>query len=121
MAVLDKAAILADLETAMADTEEAITYKRCTGTTFDATTGASTPTYSSTVTVAMKGVATMRQIEFSGGRLEVGDVTFRIRSNLLAAEPVDDDQIVYEGDTFQVVLLVTKALGALYRVYARKV
>lgn len=115
-----KTNLAADFSVFTGDLSVAITYKRQTGTSFDAEAGVETPTYASTSVTAVRQGLSTRLIAVSGGVYTHGDVIFFVKASDLAAEPKRVDQVAYDGDTYEVRDWDLEEDENVYRVLARR-
>ena len=110
-----------------------IQYKRYKETTYDPETGETKVFWETPTFDALVGTVQISEIDASGGRLQEGDVAFLFKASEFTSqgagdnvEPTAGDEIVYDGDTYEVDLGSGQTLAkkdmtsTLYTVYARR-
>ncbi len=97
------------------DVEEAITYKRYTGTVAGDPIAGTPDSYNYTnqATTAISRELTLKEVTVSGGAYVLGDMEFKFREAALSSAPDYPDRIVYGGATFKPKSIEHSYLGGL--------
>lgn len=110
-----------------------IQYKRYKETNYDPETGATKVFWETPTFDALASAVQTSEIDASAGRLQEGDVAFLFKTSEFTsqgagddAKPTAGDEIIYNGDAYEVDLGSGQTLfridmtGTLYTVYARR-
>lgn len=97
-----KANLAADWPIFTGDLPETVTYRRCTGSTFDPEAGTDTPTYSDTSVTLVRQELANRLIAAGAGEFQYGDVVLYVLATDLAAEPKRTDKVTMNSETYEV-------------------
>lgn len=106
------------------DEGKSATYRRIAGDGFDTDTGQETQTVTEYPIEVVPGSVTQRRADLEDSPVEIGDLVLRVRPGTsegqLPVEPSDKDEVVYDGDTYDIVSWEGIGQGAVLRLYGRK-
>lgn len=120
----EKTDIVSDIGDYMDDTHvsTALTYKDFISKVRTPSTGAFTATYTSYAGLrGSRSDVSAREVQISGGLLQLGDVAFLIAQSDLAITPAREDQLAVGSETYEVIKWAGDPVGMLWRIVARKV
>lgn len=99
----------------------AVTYRRYTGSSFTPATGAYTPSYTDTVTSAIRNAIPAREVQASDGLFRQGDLRFIVERAAITGEPTKDDRLLDGTRVYDLIDWDSDPMEALWRIAAREV